>query len=157
MTRVTLEVDCTIGSHIAHPVAAGSGPVEHGWPVGHAVLWDTLGEDGRQVHALVLMTEPALPGATVVARPVALMHVVRRDQCIDELLCVSEDPHFSDVVDLDDLLQWRAGPAAWAALAQRLQPGGAEPDLVGCEPCRNAEQLLTDAKHTFLEATGCLD
>jgi inorganic pyrophosphatase len=157
MTRIILAVDSTVGSDIARraPADVANG-FKHGFPVGHAVLWDTLGDDGSQMHALVLMTEPALPGATVAARPVALLHIVRRDQCVDELLCVSEDPHFSGVVDLDDLLQWDAGPAAWAGVAQHLQPGR-QPDLVGCEPRRAAEQTLADARNNFLHATGCPD
>jgi inorganic pyrophosphatase len=157
MTRITLEVDSTVGSDIARPTLADvANGFKHSFPVGHAVLWDTLDDDGRQLHALVLMTEPALPGARVAARPVAVLHIAHRDQCVDELLCVSEDPHFSRVVDLDDLLRWRADPAAWAAIAQHLQPG-LQADLVGCEPRGTAEQALADARHNFDEATGCLD
>jgi hypothetical protein len=46
--------------------------------------------------------------------------------------------------------------AAWAAIAQNLQPG-LQADLVGCEPRGTAEQALADARHNFDEATGCLD
>jgi inorganic pyrophosphatase len=157
MTRITLEVDSTVGSDIARPTLADvANGFKHGFPVGHAVLWDMLGDDGRQMQALVLMAEPALPGAKVAARPVALLHIVHIDQCVDELLCVSDGPPFSGVVDLDDFVQWHADPVAWTALVQRLQPGP-QPDLVGCEPRGIAELTLADAKHNFLGASGRID
>ena len=141
MARIVVDVSSTVGSSI-------------GWPVGWGVVPDTVCADGSPVEALVLMREPALP-APVHAWPVAVLHLSDTEPS-DELLCVAEDPDFAGLVDVDDLPRWHAEPEAWAAALDRMAPT-AHHRVADCGPRAEAERLLEEARHAYLEFTGCLD
>lgn len=117
---------------------------------------DTLGEGARPVEALVLMRDPAVPGAAVPARPVAVLHLAAQGNPEDEVLCVAGDPCFADLADTRDLPRWHAGPDAWAAVLARLSPQPAY-EVTGCGSREEAEQLVADARHTYERLTGSLE
>jgi len=104
----------------------------------------------------VLMPEPALPGVEVQARPVAMLHLVGPDRETEELVCVSDNVCFDDLVDVSDLPRWHADPAAWAAALQRLSPGSPGV-VVGCGQRAEAERWLAEAQDEFIRLTGCLE
>jgi len=74
MSTITACVHRTAG---AGPGSA-HGDIEQrmsGYALGSGTITDTLGPDGKQVEALVLMREPALPGIEVTACPIQLLHL----------------------------------------------------------------------------------
>ncbi|MGW2089908.1 inorganic diphosphatase [Streptomyces sp. NPDC001880] len=161
MPRIKVEVESTIGSPIGRN--SSTEPTEDdaqsrvgGWPVGEGCAQDTLGEDGRSVRTMVLMQEPARPGDEVAAWPVAVLHLSDGRRDLDEVVCVAEAEPFVDLVDLADLGRWHAEPAAWADALGRLSPGSTY-RVTGCGSRREADRLVADAKHTYLQLTGCMD
>ncbi|WP_406253464.1 inorganic diphosphatase [Streptomyces atratus] len=161
MPRIKVEVESTIGSSIGRH--GGPESTEHdapsragGWPVGEGCAQDTLGEDGRSVRTMVLMQEPARPGDEVSAWPVAVLHLSDGRHDLDEVVCVAEAEPFVDLVDLADLGRWHAEPAAWAAALGRLSPGSMY-QVMGCGSRKEADRLVADAQHTYLQLTGCMD
>ncbi|MEU9318413.1 inorganic diphosphatase [Streptomyces sp. NPDC048295] len=161
MPRIKVEVESTIGSSIGRHGSPES--AEHdvpgrdgGWPVGEGRAQDTLGEDGRSVRTMVLMQEPARPGDEVPAWPVAMLHLSDGRRDLEEVVCVAEAEPFVDLVDLADLGRWHAEPAAWAAALRRLSPGSTY-RVTGCGSRKEADRLVADAQHTYLQLTGCMD
>ncbi|WP_329311115.1 inorganic diphosphatase [Streptomyces sp. NBC_01262] len=155
MPGITVEVDATVGRTIRRDDTLtdslprrGRRPAGHRRPAGgQGYVADTLGDDRRPVEALVLMCEPAVPGANVRAWPVGVLHLAAPGRTVDEVLCVAEAPSFADLVDVDDLARWHAEPEAWAAVPSGLSPGNAY-TVAGCGPKREAEQLLSAARPT---------
>ncbi|MER6500214.1 inorganic diphosphatase [Streptomyces sp. NPDC001455] len=188
MSRITVEVESTIGSSIGSSIGSPGGPSAgssvgpssgssarfspadvpdasdgpeasggaDGWPVGEGRVEDTLDSDGRSVRTLVLMREPARPGDEVAAWPVALLHLNDGRHDVDEVLCVAEAEPFIDLVDATDLRRWHAEPDVWATALGRLAPGTAY-RVTGCGSRREADQLVSDARHAYLRLTGCLE
>ncbi|MFF9401641.1 inorganic diphosphatase [Streptomyces sp. NPDC014744] len=177
MSRITVEVESTIGSSIGSSIgsfrgssvgsSSGFSPPDvsdgpeasggaDGWPVGEGRVEDTLDPDGRSVRTLVLMREPARSGDEVAAWPVALLHLNDGRHDMDEVLCVAEAEPFIDLVDATDLRRWHAEPDVWATALGRLSPGTAY-RVTGCGSRREADQLVSDARRAYLRLTGCLE
>lgn len=157
MPRITVEVKSTIGSSIGkHGGARSSRDEAPGWPVGEGYVEDTLDTGGRSVRTMVLMREPARPGDEVPAWPVAVLHLNDGRRDLDEVVCVAEAEPFIDLVDLPDLGRWHAEPAAWAAALGRLSPGPAY-RMTGCGGRVEADRLVADAHHAYLQLTGCME
>ncbi|MET8631748.1 hypothetical protein [Streptomyces sp. NPDC004680] len=75
---------------------------------------------------------------------------------MDEVLCVAEAPGFVGLVDVCDLPYWHAEPDVWTAALARLTPGSIY-RVTGFGPVREAEELLSAARHCYLQLTGCLE
>jgi inorganic pyrophosphatase len=164
MSKIRVHISSTVGSPIHETPGAGL-PVlrstperadqgRSGWPVGWGRVDQTLTEDGREIEALVLMSEPALAGMDVDAWPVAVLQLT--DPATDELLCVQEDENFMDLVDEADLPRWNAAPGTWAAALDRMDPNHAHV-VAGCRSRAEANHLADEARQSYLRSTGCLD
>ncbi|MFH8518418.1 inorganic diphosphatase [Streptomyces gelaticus] len=162
MPRIKVEVESTIGSS---SIGRHGGPeaTEHdapsragGWPVGEGCAQGTLDTDGRSVRTMVLMQEPARPGDEVTAWPVAVLHLSDGRRDLDEVVCVAEAEPFVGLVDTADLGRWHAEPAVWAAALGRLSPGSTY-QVMGCGSRKEADRLVADAQHAYLQLTGCMD
>ena len=167
MSRITVEVESTVGSSIGkrdheEPDLGKPGRTEPdlgkpgGWPVGKGRVEDTLAPDGRSVRTLVLMREPARAGDEVTAWPVALLHLNDGRHDVDEVVCVAEAEPFVDLVDATDLDRWHAEPGAWVTALDRLSPG-TRYRVTGYGDRREADQLVADAHRAYLRLTGCLE
>jgi inorganic pyrophosphatase len=159
--RITVDVESTIGSSIGRHGGPGAGIRDApsragGWPVGEGSVEDTLDTEGRSVRTMVLMQEPARPGDEVSAWPVAVLHLSDGRHDLDEVVCVAEAEPFVDLVDTTDLGRRHAEPAAWAAALGRLSPDTAY-RVTGCGSRREADRLVADARHTYLQLTGCME
>lgn len=138
---------------------AGAGPgSSHGDParlmarraLGEGPIAGTLGPDGRPLAALVLMTEPAVPGVTVDARPVSMLQLeidgVRRN----ELVCVTVGER--DLSALGDL----ADPASNEPLCEavhRLHPNH-RCVVHGGQDMAHAENALDAGRRDFRSLSG---
>ncbi|MGW9033186.1 inorganic diphosphatase [Streptomyces sp. NPDC055722] len=159
MPRITVDIDATASSTIRTSDDGACGRLTSGgWPIGHGRVPDTLDADGLPLDALVLMPEPALAGTTVPAWPLGVLHRVGVESApaASVLLCVAEDPSFTDLVDNDDLPRWHAESDAWSAVLARLQPQ-AVGEVTDCGTRAEAEHLISDAHHAYERLTGCLE
>ncbi|MGW3497322.1 inorganic diphosphatase [Streptomyces sp. NPDC001020] len=158
MPGITVDIDATASSALRTIGDVESSRLTSGgWPVGHGSVPDTL-DDGRPLDALVLMPEPALPGATVPALPLAVLHLAAPQSATvaPVLLCVAEDPRFVDLGGAEDPTRRPAALDAWAAVLARLQPRTSY-KITDCGPRTEAERLLAEAHRAYERLTGCLD
>jgi hypothetical protein len=155
MSHVTVRISSTIGASAAaeaNPWIRQAGPgTAIGW--GHVV--DTLGPDGGEAEALVVMHEPALAGVDVTVEPVAVLHLSdESDQT--ELLCVADDPNLTALIDAEGILPSDGPMQAWSEALARLasRPVGlSRPYGSRVE----AEHLLEEEREAYLRSTGCLE
>ncbi|MEV5986734.1 inorganic diphosphatase [Streptomyces sp. NPDC052051] len=158
MLRITVDIDATASSALRTVDDVVSGRLTSGgWPVGHGHIPDTL-DEGQPLDALVLMPEPALPGAAVPALPLAVLHLAapRPLPVAPVVLCVAEDPRVGGSADTDDPAHRPAALDAWAAVLTRLRPR-TPCEVTDCGTRSEAEHLLADAHHAYERLTGCLD
>lgn len=74
------------------------------YPSDYGYIEDTLGEDGDPLDALVLLTDPVIPGCVVEARAIGVFKMVDEAGGDDKILCVPAGDHrFVDVNDVDDV------------------------------------------------------
>jgi hypothetical protein len=128
-----------------------------GWPVGWGFIPDTLTADGSPVEAVVLMEEPALPGARIGAWPVALAHF-EGPEATDEVMCVAEVPAFASVIDLEDVDALLEEPQAWAAAGAPDRVARPPRHRVASyAPRSEADLWVATSRFRYLKSTGCLD
>lgn len=162
--ETTVAVAATAGSPFAphdgsdgHDlIGAGSTRVT-GYPVGAGWVGDTLAEDGGPAAVLLLMEEPALPGRSVRARPVALLHTLVDGRPRTALVCVTaHDANFAALTDVAALRAWHADEDTLGVLLHRLDPGHRW-RVTACEGPTAAEAFLAEARHAYERLTGCLE
>jgi hypothetical protein len=123
----------------------------YGRALGEGPIGDTLSPDGHALDALVLMTEPAVPGHTVNAQPVALLHLEIDGLAHDEVVCVC---HGDDATPLGDL----AHPALNEPLCEAVHRLHANHRCIvlGGEDAEHAELALDQARSGFQHLTGAM-
>lgn len=162
--EIMVMVAATVGSPFAphdgsdgHDVAAAGSTRVTGYPVGAGRIDDTLTEDGEPTAVLLLMEEPALPGRTVRARPVALVHALRDGRPCPELVCVpAHDANFAALTGVRALRAWHADEGTLATVLHRLDPAH-HWRVEECEDPPAAEEFVTEARQAYARLTGCLD
>lgn len=76
------------------------------YPCDYGFVPSTLGPDGDPLDAMVLVTNPTLPGVLIEARPVGVLDMVDAGEQDDKILCVPvSDPRFAHVQDIADVPQ----------------------------------------------------
>lgn len=150
MSILTIAVRCTAG---AVPSAYGGDAEQRmtGYALGFGTVTDTLGADGRQVEAFVLLPEPALPGTVVDAHPVALVRVCVDGIAHEEVLCLrpGDDPR-----PLGDLTRL-SGNAPLCEVLGRLHAGHTCMVLHAGDGDQ-AEAMLEHARGEFRSLTGAI-
>jgi inorganic pyrophosphatase len=152
MSRLTVTVSRTAGAGpgTGHGDQAGR---MSGWALGRGVLADALDQDYAQLGALVLMPEPALPGANVSARPIGVLHLAIDGVEHDEVVCARPgDP--ADRI-LGDLSTPRTNEPLCEAV-RRLHPGQACTILAGGR-ADDAESIVEQAFQEYCRTSGSLD
>ncbi|MFE2373832.1 inorganic diphosphatase [Streptomyces sp. NPDC059398] len=162
MDTVTVTVEATSGSLFTTetpPAPARAdvySPLLYGCAVGEGWLEGSLDEDGEPADALVLLDEPALPGLTVPARPIALAHLTVDGTPNDTLLCVAADQaRFDEITDIRTLESWHANETTLADVLQRFGPTH-DWQVRGIDGPLAAEEFVSTARHNFERLTGSL-
>ncbi len=74
------------------------------YPFDYGFIPQTLWDDGDALDVIVLTTYPLNVGVLVVARPVAILHMVDNGDADEKIIAVPvEDKRWDDVQDLDDI------------------------------------------------------
>lgn len=164
MVEVLVAVEATAGSPFTPNdgaetydlLWAGSSPLS-GYPVGEGHVPDSLAGDGEPAAVLLLMEEPARPGVSVRARPVALLHQLVDGRPCDEVVCVPVgDAHFASLTGPEALCAWHADTDALTAVLRRFRPGHTC-EITACENRAAAETFLAEAQHSYERLTGSLE
>lgn len=74
------------------------------YPADYGLVPQTYAPDGDPLDALVLTTNPLLPGVLLEARPIAVMEMIDNGEKDDKLICVPvNDVRFEHMTDLKDI------------------------------------------------------
>lgn len=74
------------------------------YPAEYGIIPQTLWDDGDPMDILVLMDEATFPGCIIETRPIGVMRMIDGGDSDDKILGVPlNDPHFSDVKDIEDV------------------------------------------------------
>ena len=108
------------------------------FPADYGFIPDTLAEDGDALDAMVLVGEPTFPGCVIEVRAIAVLRMTDDRGQDDKIICVPyEDPHWSDLEDLDDIpAQLRTEVEHFFSIYK--QPEGIEVDVQGFAGCEDA-------------------
>ncbi len=108
------------------------------FPADYGFIPDTLAEDGDALDAMVLVGEPTFPGCVIEVRAIAVLRMTDDRGQDDKIICVPyEDPHWSDLEDLDDIpSQLRTEVEHFFSIYK--QPEGIDVDVQGFAGCEDA-------------------
>ena len=108
------------------------------FPADYGFIPDTLAEDGDALDAMVLVGEPTFPGCVIEVRAIAVLRMTDDRGQDDKIICVPyEDPHWSDLEDLDDIpAQLRTEVEHFFSIYK--QPEGIDVDVQGFAGCEDA-------------------
>ncbi len=74
------------------------------YPSDYGLIPQTYAEDGDPLDILVMVNEPTFAGCVIEARPIAIFHMLDRDDLDDKILAVpATDPLFDDYHDITDV------------------------------------------------------
>ena len=74
------------------------------YPTEYGLIPRTLSDDGDPLDALVLVSNPTMPGVLLEAVPIGMLNMIDSGEKDEKILCVAKgDPRFSHVKDLDDV------------------------------------------------------
>ena len=74
------------------------------FPFNYGFIPQTRAEDGDHLDAVVLSTNPFVPGVVVTCRPVGFIEMIDTGEGDNKIIAVPvEDPRFADIKSLDDL------------------------------------------------------
>ncbi len=74
------------------------------YPTEYGLIPRTLSDDGDPLDALVLVSNPTLPGVLLEAVPIGMLNMIDSGEKDEKILCVAKgDPRFSHIKDLSDV------------------------------------------------------
>src|SRR5580692_7697005 len=74
------------------------------YPLDYGFIPQTRSEDGDHLDALVMGGDPAVVGALVEARPIAMLRMIDSGEADAKILCVqAKNPRFDTIKDLKDI------------------------------------------------------
>ncbi|MGY1434327.1 inorganic diphosphatase [Streptomyces reniochalinae] len=129
-------------------------PLLTGCAVGQGFIEDTLEGDGEPVDVLVLLDEPALPGCSMVTRPVARVLVTVDGSPGDLVICVQHGPQsFADVAGLADLRRWHVDDGTSLSVLRHFGPDRSwEVQETRGQP--DASALIRQSKENYAHQQG---
>jgi len=119
------------------------------FPADYGFIPETLAEDGDALDAMVLVGEPTFPGCVIEVRAIAILRMSDDRGQDDKIICVPyEDPHWSDLEDLDDIpSQLRIEVEHFFSIYK--QPEGIDVDVQGFAGCEDARAVIEAARERF--------
>ena len=119
------------------------------FPADYGFIPETLAEDGDALDAMVLVGEPTFPGCVIEVRAIAILRMSDDRGQDDKIICVPyEDPHWSDLEDLDDIpSQLRIEVEHFFSIYK--QPEGIDVDVQGFAGCEAARAVIEAARERF--------
>ncbi|HTX80856.1 MAG TPA: inorganic diphosphatase [Streptosporangiaceae bacterium] len=117
------------------------------YPADYGFIPDTFAEDGDPLDAMVLLGEPAFPGAQVTARPIAVFWMSDEHGPDAKILAVpAHDPRYDHLRDLPDVpAHLLAEISHFFEVYKELEPGKST-DVRGWQDRQAAEQVITEAR-----------
>ena len=124
------------------------------YPADYGFVPHTLGEDGDELDALVILDEPTFPGCVVRARIVGVFHMTDDKGPDAKLLCVladdSRNGHIEDLEDIPEHL--RQEVSHFFDVYKDLEPGKSS-DVRGFDDRADALRELAAARARYVPPT----
>jgi inorganic pyrophosphatase len=122
------------------------------YPADYGYFPETLADDGDELDALVLVSEPTFPGCRVRVRPVGVLWM--RDEKGEDakVVCIAlNDPVFGAMTALDDITPLRRAEIEhFFTIYKELEPDKAT-EIIGWEDAEGAMKAVADAAVMFEE------
>jgi inorganic pyrophosphatase len=122
------------------------------YPADYGYFPETLADDGDELDALVLVSEPTFPGCRVRVRPVGVL--LMRDEMGEDakVVCVAlNDPEFGHLTALEDITPLRRAEIEhFFAIYKELEPGK-ETEIIRWEDENGATKAVADAAEAFAQ------
>jgi len=122
------------------------------YPADYGYFPETLADDGDELDALVLVSEPTFPGCRVHVRPVGVLWM--RDEKGEDakVVCVAlNDPVFGEMRLLEDITPLRRAEIEhFFTIYKELEPGKTT-EVLGWADAEGAAQAVADAASAFEE------
>jgi inorganic pyrophosphatase len=116
------------------------------YPADYGYFPETLADDGDELDALVLLSEPTFPGCRIRVRPVGVL--LMRDEKGDDakVLCVAlNDPEYGKMTSLDEIAPLRRAEIEhFFAIYKELEPGKGT-EIIGWRDADVADQMVASA------------
>jgi inorganic pyrophosphatase len=122
------------------------------YPADYGYFPETLADDGDELDALVLVSEPTFPGCRVRVRPVGVL-LMRDEKGEDaKVVCVAlNDPEFGEMTALEDITRLRRAEIEhFFAIYKELEPGK-ETEIIRWEDADGAAKAVADAAEAFTQ------
>jgi inorganic pyrophosphatase len=120
------------------------------YPTDYGYLFETLGEDGDPLDALVCLSEPTFPGCFIPVKPVGIFEMRDEKGGDDKIICVPlSDPNWSCYERLDDLpTLLRQEIEQFFRIYKELE-AGKEVEVLGWGSLETARTEITEARERF--------
>ncbi|WGH27477.1 MAG: inorganic diphosphatase [Candidatus Bostrichicola ureolyticus] len=74
------------------------------YPVDYGYIINTIANDNDPLDALVLLTNPTIPGCLITTKPIGIFYMIDNEKKDDKILCVPiNDPNFNKLNDINDV------------------------------------------------------
>lgn len=115
------------------------------YPGDYGFVPQTLFTDGDPLDALVLLTNPTLPGMVIESRPIGALEFIDSGEADDKILCVPvNDIRFEKVLDIGDISQPQLNEIAhFFQVYKELE--GKKVEVKGWHGKEKAKQLITES------------
>jgi inorganic pyrophosphatase len=124
------------------------------YPLDYGFFPRTLGEDGDPLDALVLLTEPAVPGCHVHVRPVAVFWMTDEAGPDAKVLCVpADDPRNAAITDMEHLPPFLLEEIGNFFDVYKLLEPGKRTETGGWEGREVAERVIHEAQQKYVPHT----
>jgi inorganic pyrophosphatase len=120
------------------------------YPADYGYFPKTLADDGDELDALVLVSEPTFPGCRVHVRPVGVLRMRDEKGEDEKVICVAlNDPEFGQMTALEDITPLRRAEIEhFFAIYKELEPDK-ETEIIGWDDAEGAAQVVADAAEAF--------
>ncbi|HEY2815440.1 MAG TPA: inorganic diphosphatase [Acidimicrobiales bacterium] len=122
------------------------------YPADYGYFPDTLAEDGDELDALVLVSEPTFPGCRVYVRPIGVlwMHDEKGEDA--KVICIAlDDPDFGGATSLEDINPLRRAEIEhFFSIYKELEPDKSS-EVTGWSDADEARKAVADAAAKFRE------
>jgi len=120
------------------------------YPADYGYFPETLADDGDELDALVLVSEPTFPGCRVRVRPVGVLRMRDEKGEDEKIICVAfNDPEFGHMTELDDITPLRRAEIEhFFAIYKQLEPGK-ETEIIGWDDAEGAAKVVADAADAY--------
>ena len=124
------------------------------YPGDYGFVPQTLFTDGDPLDALVLLTNPTMPGIVIESRPIGALEFIDSGEADDKILCVPvHDVRFGKMTDISDISEPQLNEIAhFFQVYKELE--GKTVEVKGWHGVEHAKKLITESIERYKVSKG---